>query len=176
MPPETHIWGPAFFDAFRSGEEHAFDRLFRAYHGPLTFYASRFTHDEEQAEDIVQDCFVELWARRGKLSGVQSIQSYLYRCVYNHCARWVEKKIRAEKAIHLLPEPEANQIIESELMASIQQAIDNLPERMKQVVQMHYLEDKSLKEIGQEIGIDPETARSHRYRAIQLLKKTIIPS
>ena len=72
-------------------------------------------------------------------------------------------------------EPEANQIIESELMASIQQAIDNLPERMKQVVQMHYLEDKSLKEIGQEIGIDPETARSHRYRAIQLLKKTIIP-
>lgn len=176
MAPELQGWGPDFFDAFRNGEEQAFDRVFRAYHGPLTFFAFKYVRDEKQAEDIVQDCFAELWERRHKLSAVQSIRSYLYRCVYNHCSKFLDK-ISQKRARPAIPaEPEQTNIIESEIMMQILQVIEHLPSRMKLVLQMHYLEDKSLEEIGRAIGIDSETARSHRYRAIQLIRKTIITS
>lgn len=174
MSQELHGWGPEFFEAFRNGEEQAFDRVFRTYHGPLTYFAYKYLQDEKLAEDIVQDCFAELWERRKKLSEVQSINSYLYRCVYNHCARLLEKMQRKTVTKELPAETDETNLVESEILTRILQVIDHLPGRMKQVVRMYYLEEKSLEEIGQEIGIDPETARSHRYRAIQLLRKTII--
>lgn len=175
MLHQSQEWGPEFFEAFRKGEEQAFDRVFRAYHGPLTFYAFRYVKDEKLAEDIVQDCFVELWERRKKLLQVQSINSYLYRCVYNHCSKLLKKMDRKMVVDDLPADPLETHIVEGEILARILQVMDHLPLRMRQVVRMYYLEEKSLVEIGTEIGIDPETARSHRYRAIQLLRKTIIP-
>lgn len=174
MSPEQQGWGPDFLNAFRNGEEQAFDQVFRAYHGPLTYFAYKYVQDERQAEDIVQDCFAELWQRRRKLSQVQSISSYLYRCVYNHCSKFLGTICRKRIASEMPPEPDPTHIVESEILIQVLRAIEHLPARMKQVLQMHYLEDKTLEEIGREIGIDAETARSHRYRAIQLLRKTII--
>lgn len=167
-------WGFDFLTAFRNGEEQAFDQVFRTYYRPLTFFAFKYLHDEKLAEDIVQDCFAELWERRKKLSQVQSISSYLYRCVYNHCAKWLDRHQRTSARTKMPPEPESANIIESEVLTSILQTIECLPARMKQVVKMYYLEEKSLQEIGATIGIDAETARSHRYRAIRLIRKTII--
>lgn len=172
MQPELQGWNERFFDAFRKGEEHAFDRVFRAYHGPLTYYAFQYLQNEQLAEDIVQDCFVELWERRGKLVDVRQIGGYLYRCVYNHCHRWLDK---AEyRALPAPPEEDREPffILESQVLESILQVIDHLPVRLKQVVRMYYLEEKSLDEIGQSLGIDPESARKNRYRAIQLIRKT----
>ena len=166
---------PDLLTAFRSGEEHAFDQVFRAYFGPLSFYALRYVKDEKVAEDIVQDCFAELWNRRKKLTHIESINSYLYRCVYNHCASYLKKNIRSFDIENIAAEPEEVAVMEAEILAQILRAIDTLPPRMQQVMRLYYLEEKSYLEIGHEIGIDPETVRSHRYRAIQLVRKTIIP-
>ena len=133
--------------------------------------------DENLSEDLVQDCFVELWRRRKKLQNVMSIRSYLYRMVYNRIVDYA--KANKLKMTPLNYEPELldilddNRVIESEALAGIMQVIDTLPNRMKAVLQMYFLEEKSLDEIGAEIGIDPETVRSHRYRAIQLVRKTL---
>lgn len=176
MPPELQGWGPDFYDAFRSGEEQAFDRVFRAYHGPLTFFAFRYVHDEKLAEDIVQDCFVELWERRKKLLEVRSINSYLYRCVYNHCARMIENQKRKAQVACTPQGPHEPPVLESEILFRILQVIEHLPPRLKQVLRMYYLEEKSLKEIGTELGIGSESARVYRYEAIQLIRKTFITS
>lgn len=166
--------GPDFLNAFRSGDEHAFDRVFRAYFGPLSFYANRYVNDEKLAEDIVQDCFVELWQRRKKLEHIESVNSYLYRCVYNHCVSLLKKSKRKWIVEEIPVEPVETYIIEGEILAQILKVVDHLPERMQQVLRMYYLEEKSYVEIGRVIGIDPETVRSHRYRAIQLARKIII--
>lgn len=176
MSLELHGWDNDFLAAFRNGEEHAFDRVFRTYHGPLTFYAFKYLHDEKLAEDIVQDCFAELWERRKKLSQVQSINSYLYRCVYNHCAKMVEK-LKRKARLPITQDVTYNPVVvESEILLRILQVMEHLPPRLKQVLRMYYLQEKSLKEIGTEIGIDPESVRIYRYQAIQLIRKTIITS
>lgn len=150
--------------------------MFRAFFTPLAFYAHRLLNDETSAEDLVQDCFVELWQRRHKLENIQSIKAYLYRCVHNKVLNEIKaKKIKTSAlAEELKNMPDEEVVVHAEIIARLLEVIDQLPARMKEVMRMHYLEGKSLEEIGTAIGIDPETARSHRYRAIQLVRKTII--
>lgn len=176
VPSKWPNWDTEFFDAFRRGEEIAFDWIFRHYHGPLTYYAFEFVGDRAIAKDMVQDCFVKLWQHRRRCAHINDIRAYLYTSVRHCCIDWLKSR---KKEIPL-PAPESYETdsayLESEVLARVQQAIELLPQRMKQVVTMYYLEDKSLEEIGLVIGIDPETARSHRYRGIQFIKKTIIAS
>mgnify|MGYP000908056640 CR=1 FL=1 len=55
--------------------------LFRKYYPNLLFYATRLV-GEEEAEDVVQDVFVELWKRRDSMEIGEQIQAFLYRAVY----------------------------------------------------------------------------------------------
>ena len=55
--------------------------LFRKYYPSLIFYATRLV-GEEEAEDVVQDVFVELWRRKDSIEIGDQIQAFLYRAVY----------------------------------------------------------------------------------------------
>ena len=55
--------------------------LFRKYYPNLIFYATRLV-GEEEAEDMVQDVFVELWKRKDSMEIGDQIQAFLYRAVY----------------------------------------------------------------------------------------------
>ena len=55
--------------------------LFRRYYPSLIFYATRLV-GEEEAEDVVQDVFVELWKRKDHIEIGDQIQAFLYRAVY----------------------------------------------------------------------------------------------
>ena len=166
----------ALLISFRRGEEEAFDQLFRAYFPSLSFFAYRLIRDQQKAEDIVQDCFVELWQRRNALVHVNSIKSYLYRCIHNHSVTELNRRHPKPQRIEISAKTIEEEIIAAETLSRILQVIAHLPERMQQVLKMYYLEEKSYMEIGKEIGIDPETVRSHRFRAIQFVRKTIISS
>ena len=61
--------------------------LFRRYYPSLIFYATRLV-GEEEAEDVVQDVFVELWKRKDHIEIGDQIQAFLYRAVYTRAAVW----------------------------------------------------------------------------------------
>ena len=131
--------------SFRRGEEVAFDQLFREYFAALSLFAYRLTGDEQQAEDIVQDCFVSLWERRRGLKHIDSIKSYLYtsiryRCIDNR-KKLMNVPLNAEDPQLVQTEglPGAA-IIEAETAALIYQMLEALPARMKTVIKMYYLE------------------------------------
>lgn len=64
--------------------DQIYKALFRRYYSSLIFYATRLTGGEE-AEDVVQDVFVELWKRRDTIEVGDQIQAFLYRAVYTRC-------------------------------------------------------------------------------------------
>lgn len=171
----TEMDNESLLVSFQRGEEAAFDQLFRMYFPSLSFFANKLVGDQQLAEDIVQDCFVELWQRRRAHQHVHSIKSYLYRCIHNHAVTELKKKKPGLLVVEFSSKTIEQEIIAAETLQHILQVVQHLPARMQQVLKMFYLEEKSYLEIGKEIGIDPETVRSHRFRAIQFVRKTIIP-
>jgi RNA polymerase sigma-70 factor (family 1) len=168
--------------SFQKGEEKAFDELFREYASALSLFAFKLIGSEKEAEDIVQDCFVSLWERRKKLDDIRSIKSYLYTSIRYRCVDFLKKnKIKPVSAMETSEQPATDSldaeslIILAETAKELYKAIDSLPVRMQQVVRLYYLEDKSYREIGEMLHTDPETVRNQRFKAIQFIRKTIIP-
>lgn len=167
--------------AFKRGEEIAFDYFFRLYFSPLCLFAFKLLHDEQECEDVVQDCFVNLWKKRKSLQHVDALRSYLYTAVRNRCLDCIkhrknlhENNFAGELVADETPNIESL-VVMAETIKEILLLIEQLPPRMQQVFKLYYLEGKSYQEIGQLMETDPETVRNQRFKALQLIRKTFIP-
>lgn len=164
-----------------------FNQLFREHYPALRAYAG-FLAGETMAEDIVQDIFLNTWENRHTISIHTSIKAYLFRSVYNRCLN----KLQHVKMVHrnkrqleyglqmqemLLSDPEKNPIIQklymNELREDILQAIDNLPEKCRQVFQLSYLNDCKNKQISELLDISVSTVEKHINHALKTLRKTL---
>ncbi|HEY4787368.1 MAG TPA: sigma factor, partial [Bacteroidales bacterium] len=71
------------WDKVQIGNEKAFDVLFRELYPSLCTFAYRLLNNLEEAEETVQDAFVNLWQNRNQIHIKGSIKSYLYQTVHN---------------------------------------------------------------------------------------------
>mgnify|MGYP001243068101 CR=1 FL=1 len=167
---------PLFADSFRRGEEAAFDCLYREYFPSLTYFANRILADTDTAEDVVQDCFVQLWHRRERLSHIKAIKSYLYTSVKNKCLKQLEQ----QKRNTAFKEPDKSEqgteaaVIAAETARELYQFIETLSPALQQIIRLYYLEGKSNREIAQQLQIEPDTVIRQRLRAIMALRKSKI--
>ena len=160
--------------------------LFRRYYPNLMFYATRLVGDEE-AEDVVQDVFVELWKRRDSMVIGDQIQAFLYRAVYTralnvlkhrsiedgYCAAVEEiNQKRAE-----FYQPDNNEVIrrieDRELRNEMYQAINELPDKCKEVFKLSYLHEMKNKEIADVMGVSLRTVEAHMYKALKFLRNRL---
>ena len=75
--------------------EKTYKALFRRYYTGLLFYATRLV-GEDDAEDIVQDVFVEIWRRQDTVEVGEQIQAFLYRSVYTKAINLLKHRAIAE--------------------------------------------------------------------------------
>ena len=75
--------------------EKTYKALFRRYYSGLLFYATRLV-GEDDAEDIVQDVFVEIWRRQDTVEVGEQIQAFLYRSVYTKAINLLKHRAIAE--------------------------------------------------------------------------------
>ena len=81
----------------RSGDEQAFEQLFRAQYPILCGYARKYLDDIDQAEEVVQEMFFNFWQKKEKLEINISLEAYLFRSVRNSCLNYLKHlKIREE--------------------------------------------------------------------------------
>ncbi len=156
--------------------EHYYRRLFETYYGSLVNFACRYAHDPEEAEDIVQNIFVAMWNGRVHFENELKMRNYLYRAtihgVYN-----VERHRRVcESGMAVLSQHQAQDdnllqdaIQEHELWCRVVEAVDELPERCREICRMT-LAGKKPSQIAEELGLSVETVKKQKKIAIQKLK------
>lgn len=157
--------------------------LFRKYYANLLFYATRIV-GEEEAEDVVQDVFVELWNRKDAVTVGDQIQAFLYRAVYTRALnvlkhRDVKNSYEAvvldihKKRIEYY-QPDSNDVVkrieDRELRRELSEAINELPEKCKMVFKLSYLHDMKNKDIAETMGISLRTVETHMYKALKFLR------
>lgn len=167
-------------EKFREGDESTFNDLFRSLYGPLCGFAEGIVKDELIAEELTQSAFIKLWKRHHNFDSLLRIKAFLYIAIKNEAFNHLKKeKNRLKLEQHFLVNSVSSeqnvmdQIIFTEVIFVLNRAIEALPHRCKMVIRRTYLEEKSSKEVAEEMGISISSVDNQRARGIKLLKRTL---
>lgn len=164
----------------KKGDVKAFEQLFRQYYSPLCHYAMSIVGEREVAEEMVEELFYIIWRDREKLGVFRSTKSYLYTSVWNSCLQHIRQRNRDEEIQKRMqqtlqdhtgsPEEEAEY---KELQVLVEKCIEKMPDRCRQVFQMHRKEGLKYAEIASELGISVKTVEAAITKALNILRKEI---
>lgn len=150
------------------------DEAFRCYYKPLCLYAMHYLRDIDLVEDVVQDCFAELWERMNTEKTVSSIKSYLYMMVRNRCLDTLKKENQfdfstsSSDLADIIQDEEAEE--RSLIEARLWTAIDSLPEKCREVFLLSKRDGLKYKEIADKLNISVKTAENQVAKAMKTLK------
>lgn len=162
----------------------AYRLLFERYYSRLFLYARRIV-GEEGADDVVLDVFVDIWKRFGEIDTGDNIEGYLYRAVYRRGLNYLrdhtnrdmsalEEISRMRLDAYTAEAANGERDMENkDLYRQIMQAVDELPEKCREVFILSYLHDMKNAEIAQVLGISQRTVEAHMYKALKYLRERL---
>jgi RNA polymerase sigma-70 factor (ECF subfamily) len=167
-------------ETIQSGNESAFEMIFRSYYQPLCRYAYSFLDDKEEAEEVVQSAFITVWEKRKSLEIQTSLKSYLYRMVRNACLNVIKhEKIKQQHVAHELAVTEASyesvsqKVYATELELKITEAMKVLPEQCRLVFQLSRFEELKYQEIADQLQISVKTVENHMGKALKIMREQL---
>lgn len=158
----------------KSSDETAFAEIYARYGKEMVSEAHRKTGEKAAAEDIVQEVFVQLWLKRGRIVIDKNIRAYLkgmlkYHIIDHYSSRKSSPIVPAA-SIPLLPDPLENDYISSHFLRSYyEEALTKLPDKCREVFELSR-SGRSIKEIASELGISEKTVEVHIGKALRLLR------
>jgi RNA polymerase sigma-70 factor (ECF subfamily) len=168
------------FQKIKLGDEKSFELLFRRYYGHLCLYAVRFTQNNPEAEEIVQDLFAKIWEKKEQLTISTSVKNYLFRSVKNHCLNFLQhsqiknqysQKVCSEA--NDLKESEDTNYIEIDMLRKIEESIQALPEKRRKIFRLSRQEGLKYREIAEKLGISIKTVETQMGLAIKTLREKL---
>lgn len=163
--------------SIRSGDEQAFEQLFRAQYPVLCGYARKYLNDIDQAEEVVQEMFFNFWQKKEKLDINISIEAYLFRSVRNSCLNYLKHlKIREEHRLATNQELRKKEqevhdnVVALELQEQIENVIDQLPPERKKIFKMSRYEELKYKEIAEKLNLSVKTVEAQMGKALKHLR------
>ncbi len=160
------------------GDESALSDIYRLYWKQLFMAAYNVLKDKATCEDIVQDIFYSLWARRSGLQIHSSLSAYLHSAVRYRVFQQI-KSGRAHESVFedldvrcQLPTPDAV-LIGKEIDQKIHTAINELPEKCKEIYQLSRGRQLSHKEIASRMNISAKTVENQITIAIRKIRNAL---
>ena len=161
----------------KEGKEVAFDYLFRTRYKNLCRFAATFVIHFDVAEDIVQEVFLSLWKmNRSGFPNLKTVKTFLYNSVQHRCLNYLrdlEIRDRNYKNLHREELDEDYflcQQIRAEVVAELFSAIDELPEKCKDIFRRSYVDGQEDKKIAEELDISLNTIKTQKQRAKSYLR------
>ncbi|MFA5779201.1 MAG: RNA polymerase sigma factor [Elusimicrobiota bacterium] len=173
------------------GDSSVFEKIYQDNHGKLFSVAFRYLHNKEDAEDVVQETFINAFKFFYKFDGRAEISTWLTRICLNLC--WHRKERKAESGKWEVPldkeiETEDNEVkiqiaddrpqppeeIEKKQAAEkIRIAIDSMKKKYREIIVLRELEGYSYEEITKILKISQGTVMSRLHRARKILLKKL---
>lgn len=163
----------------RTSERIDFKRLFNLYYPRLILFAGKYLKNLNDAEDCVLESFSSFWENREKIENPERVKSYLYSSVRNRCLNMLRHNqlrqiVDIENGMDVMDDTSVElSIIDSELHAMLLQAICNLPEDARLVLELNTFEKLKLHEIAQEMDCSLNHVKALKTKALRELKKEL---
>jgi RNA polymerase sigma factor (sigma-70 family) len=175
---ESSLW-----DAFRGGDDTAFDCIYKKFAEELYRYAMHLCGSTETAEDCIHDLFVRIFTRRQSLGPTTSIKFYLLRSLRRELAQASLKKSAAVKNSRamasqydfLFTQTAETDIIQKEGSASLSKAmlnaVNGLPKKQREIIYLIFYTGLSYEEVAATLELTIRTVYNQVYNAMQRLKE-----
>ena len=154
-----------------------FEYQFRCLYRPLNMYALRYTENLDDAEDIVQQAFSDVWEKLVGGTSIQNLKAYMYQTVRNRSLTLVTNRqthCETTELTDLEDLTEEERIIRSERDARLWTAIDHLPTERKKIFLLSKRDGLTYQEIATELGISIKTVEHQISKALKTLRETAI--
>lgn len=147
--------------------------LFNRYYKPLCVFAFKYVDDLSVSEDIVQEVFIKIWE---KDIIPDNLSSYLFSSVKNSCVSYLRKQypeyiaLTDDVAFYDQKCVMDNADLKQQ---NLVKAIENLPEKSREVFKAVVLSDMKYKEVADEFNISVNTVKSNLARSFRLLREIL---
>ena len=174
----------------RSGNQAAFSLLIDDYQQKVFHTCISFVPNKEDAEDIAQEVFLEVYKSIGKFKGNSKLSTWIYKICTNKCLEFIRKKNAKKRLVFMqrilgteIPLDKTNFFTEfnhpgillehKEQSETIYLAINTLPESQKTVFTLAKLDGKTYQEIAEITGKSMSSVESIMFRAKKNLQKKL---
>ncbi|MCK5137381.1 MAG: RNA polymerase sigma-70 factor [Bacteroidales bacterium] len=165
----------------KNGDEAAFNELFKNYRVRLHRFVVSIVKLESEAEDIVQQVFLNVWLKRETIDTEKSFSAFLYTIAKNRSLNTLRSshtnnqflKDQIWHSIELSRCFTDEKIEYDELLKQVSESLAKLTPQQRKIFEMSRKEGLSHEEIGKELRISKNTVRNHISEAIKQIKKEI---
>ncbi len=166
-------------ESLQNGDLEAFDLIFRKYGDRLYGFTFKYLKSKEDTEELVQDVFLKIWENRKNLKKESSLRAYLFTISYHNLCRFFRRKVNQEKLAKEITASASESFTLDEridyqsVLEQVDQLIEKLPPRQREIFIKSRKEGKSTKEIAAELNLIPGTVDNHISEALKFLRKNM---
>jgi RNA polymerase sigma-70 factor (sigma-E family) len=157
--------------------DRAVEVLFFAFYPGLVRTAFGLVGDWAMAEQLVQDAFLRVWRRWGRLRDPQAAPAYLHRTVVNLGRAAVRRRVSERRALARggfgSTDDWSQNGAEPHVEIALRQAIETLPYRKRACVVLRYLAGLSEAETADALGVSVGTVKSQTHKALRQLRELL---
>lgn len=165
------------------GDKQAFKYFFEKYYTELCNFAYIYLRDKDLAEEVVQDIFVYFWENKSKIHIKSSVRSYLFGASKYRSMN----VLREQKNLHLFHDTildDGNMVVETStdyfedvdaFKKILEEAIQQLPEKCKQIFLLGKREELSNKEIARQLNVSVKTIENQMTIALKKIRVYLLP-
>jgi RNA polymerase sigma-70 factor (ECF subfamily) len=172
-------------------DETAIRAIIRQHNRRLFRVARSVLRDDSEAEDVLQETYLKAFAALGSFRADASLSTWLTRIVVNECLQRMRRRApiladdthlqRLERHDNVIPFPLSSgspidperAVAQKQIAKLLERAIDALPDEFRTVLVARVLEDMSIEETADLLGIKPETVKTRLFRARRLLREEL---
>ena len=147
------------------------DKLFRL--------ALRITLNRQEAEDVVQDTLLKMWARRDEWNNINSLEAVTITICRNQALDYTKKAGRGNLSIDvdrdspIVANDPSVQLEQKEGLSMARDVINALPEVQRSIMVLREVEGQSFEKIAEDLGMNESQVRVYLHRARQKIKKSL---
>lgn len=178
--PEERKW----VRAAQEGDQNAFAELVKLHQRAAYRWAYRMVHSHDAADDIAQEAFIRLHRALARIDAERPLSPWLCRVVINLSTNYLRRKkttisIDENPGIEAVispgrdPQHPVYQHHRREFVAKLEQAIDNLPPKFKNVFILRVQDNHTYEEIAEALGLTMGTVMSRLSRARSRLREEL---
>lgn len=160
--------------------DQGFLQLMDTYKQPIYWHIRRLVVSHEDAEDILQETFIQVYRFAGSFKGESKIYTWLYRIASNECIRHFRKNKKSLMNSGSIAEKMSDELSETDsensdaILIKFQQAILQLPEKQRIVFNLRYYDELSYDEIGQILNSSVNSLKTNYHYASEKIKQYLI--